>query len=87
MEQANYDHNFSGSDDQMEGDPLSDDEYEMPDEEEANNMTFRKSTTQVVTGGPDELLAGKKMNLRNIMDDPEQFGFDKSRIVNGQSVT
>ncbi len=72
----------------MEGDPLSDDEYEMPDEEEANNMTFRKSTTQVVTGRPDEeVLAGKKMNLRNIMDDPEQFGFDKSRIVNGQSVT
>lgn len=72
----------------MEGDPLSDDEYEMPDEQEANNMTFRKSTTQIVTGGPDEeMLAAKKMNLRNIMEDPEQFGFDKSRIVNGQSVT
>lgn len=72
----------------MDGHPLSDDEYEMPDDEEANNMTFRNSKTQVVTGGPDEeVFAGKKMNLRNIMDDPEQFGFDKSRIVNGQSVT
>lgn len=83
VEQANYDQ-FSGDDDQIDGDELSDDEYEAPVKqraEEANNITFRKSTTQMITG-PDEML-GKQMNLRNIMEDPDQYGFDKSRLVNG----
>lgn len=84
VEQANYDQ-FSGDDDQIDGNELSDDEYEAPVKqraEEANNITFRKSTTQMITG-PDEILVGKQMNLRNIMEDPDQYGFDKSRLVNG----
>jgi hypothetical protein len=27
------------------------------------------------------------MNLKNIMEEPEQFGFDKSRLINGENVT
>jgi hypothetical protein len=47
-------------------------------------MTFRKSTTHMNTG-PDE--EPRRMNLKNIMEDPDQFGFNKSRLVNGDSVT
>jgi hypothetical protein len=65
-------------------DQLSEEYEDTPKKEEEASMTFRKSTTHMNTG-PDEMA--KKMNLKNIMEEPDQFGFNKSRLINGDSVT
>ena len=65
-------------------DQLSEEYEDTPKKEEEASMTFRKSTTHMNTG-PDEMT--KKMNLKNIMEEPDQFGFNKSRLINGDSVT
>jgi hypothetical protein len=65
------------------------DDENMVQKVEETNMTFRKSNTQVEKGEwmNDGEASAKKMNLKNIMEEPEQFGFDKSRLINGENVT
>jgi hypothetical protein len=65
------------------------DDENMVQKVEETNMTFRKSTTQVEKGEwmNEGEGSAKKMNLKNIMEEPEQFGFDKSRLINGENVT
>lgn len=49
------------------------------------NMTFRKSNTHLAT---EEVIGGlRKMNLRNVMEEPEHYGFNRERLINGESVT
>ena len=65
------------------------DDENMVQKVEETNMTFRKSNTQVEKGEwmNDGEASAKKMNLKNVMEEPEQFGFDKSRLINGENVT
>ena len=68
----------------MEGEQLSEEYDETPKkQQEEASITFRKSTTNM-NSGADE--GARKMNLKNIIDEPEQFGFNKSRLVNGDSI-
>jgi hypothetical protein len=52
---------------------------------EINNMTFsnRKGTDQ----DDQMILKEQPMNLKNLMDDPEGFGFNINKLMNGDSLT